>query len=384
MTNPATLMPSDAVITNAKILVVEDDVNLLEGIQNILQLEGYEVLIAENGVDALEILRNETVQPDLVVSDIMMPHMTGTQLLKAVREETDWVTMPFIFLTAKGEPADIQEARLLGVDDYVTKPYDPVDLLIAIKSKLDRYGKLNAIHASVISQLKRKILTILNHEFRTPLTFVVAYADMLSNPNPENLPDAEMLSFLKGISNGADRLRQLIENFIVLVELETGEAAATYAWRKRPLGNLAQMLNAVREEVLGREDVTHTCELYIENDLMAVMGDEDYLKRAFTHLLDNAVKFSTPEKTIVINARTDYREVVIAFRDQGRGIPENELNKIWGSFYQIDRELYEDQGTGSGLPIIKRIIALHGGVVEVDSEVDVGTTFTVRLPGIGS
>ena len=364
----------------AKILVVEDDVNLLEGIRNILEIEGYNVLMAENGVEALKILHNEAVMPDLVVSDIMMPQMTGTQLLKAVREQASWVAMPFIFLTAKGERGDMQEARLLGVDDYVTKPYDPLDLLIAIKSRLDRHNKIKAVHADVVSQMKRNILTILNHEFRTPLTFVVAYADMLNDPNADRLPDAELVSFLKGISSGAERLRRLIENFIVLVELETGEATATFAWRKRTLENLAHILEAAQLEVCNRENISHTCKLHIENPLAPVIGDEEYLMRAFIHLIENAVKFSPQEKPIIINARTDYDEIVIEFKDQGRGIPPDELHKVWGSFYQINRELYEDQGTGSGLPIIKRIIGLHGGVVDVESQVGVGTTFTVRLP----
>jgi signal transduction histidine kinase len=274
----------------------------------------------------------------------------------------------------------MQEARLLGVDDYVTKPYDPPDLLVAIRSRLDRHNKIKARHADVVSQMKRSILTILNHEFRTPLTFVVAYADMLNDPNANRLSDAELLSFLKGISSGAERLRRLIENFIVLVELETGEATATFAWRKRSLDNLAAILEAAQREVCSRESVTHTCQIQIENQLPAIIGDEDYLRRAFIHLIENAVKFSPPEKPIRINARADYDEVVIEFVDQGRGIPAGELAKVWSSFYQINRELYEDQGTGSGLPIIKRIITLHGGVVDVESEVGVGTTFTVRLP----
>ena len=380
MTDLAPEMTPALTTTAAKILLVEDDVNLLEGIASILEIEGYAVLTAENGVQALHILRNETVMPDLVVSDIMMPYMTGTQLLREVRKESDWVAMPFIFLTAKGERADIQEARLLGVDDYVTKPYDPIDLLIAIKSRLDRHGKINAVHSDALAHMKRDILTILNHEFRTPLTFVVAYADMLNDPNVEKLPDEELSSFLKGISSGADRLRRLIENFIVLVELETGEAAATFAWRKRPLDNLQHILEAARDEVLDRETINHTCDLYVDGDLPTVMGDEDYLKRAFIHLIENAVKFSMPDNPVTIDAYVDDDSAVIVIQDKGRGIPQDELDKVWGSFYQINRELYEDQGAGSGLPTIKRIIALHGGTVTVQSKVNAGTTFTVRLP----
>src|SRR5690606_37609854 len=280
------------------ILAVEDDANLLEGIRIILEIDGYEVYTAENGLEALEILRSAPVAPDLILSDIMMPHMTGTELLAAVRQEARWLSIPFIFLTARGEKADIHLAKEMGVEDYIVKPYDPVDLLIAIRSRLRRKEEIEALHNTAMTQMKRNILTILNHEFRTPLTFVVAYADMLNTPEPDRLGDSEMLSFLKGISSGAERLRNLIENFILLVELETGEAKETFERRKQPISNLQPILEAARAHVFEQEGVYHVCDLRIADNLSMFYGDEDYLKRAVIHLLSNAVKFSPAEKPV--------------------------------------------------------------------------------------
>jgi two-component system sensor histidine kinase/response regulator len=364
----------------ARILAVEDDANLLEGIRIILEIDGYEVYTAENGLEALEILRSAPVTPDLILSDIMMPHMNGTELLEVVRHEARWLSIPFIFLTARGEKADIHLAKEMGVEDYIVKPYDPVDLLIAIRSRLRRKEEIEALHNGAMTQMKRNILTILNHEFRTPLTFVVAYADMLNTPAPQQLGDSEMLSFLKGISSGADRLRSLIENFILLVELETGEARETFEWRKQPISDLQSLLEGVRAQVFEQEGVYHACEVHIADDMLPFLADEDYLKRAVVHLLNNAIKFSPAEQPVRLIASSEGDSVYIRVQDGGRGIPPEEMEQIWSSFYQVNRAFYEDQGAGSGLAIVRRVAELHGGEVLVESEVGVGSSFTMRLP----
>lgn len=364
----------------AKILLVEDDINLLEGVRNILELDHYEVLTAENGIEALEILRAEASPPDLILSDIMMPHMDGIRLLEEVRKEQSWVSIPFIYLTAKGEKVDIQKGKLLGVDDYVIKPYDPDYLLVAIKSRLDRHRKLNDYYSAAMNDLKHSILTILNHEFRTPLTFVVAYADMLSSPQPHKLSTSELQDYLRGVSVGADRLRRLVENFILLVELETSDARKTYQIRKAPITDLYTMLLSVWNEVANRDGVTHACDIRVEESLPAFLGDEQFLKRALVQLLDNAVKFSPEQKQVVIGAKIENNEICIWVQDYGRGIPEHEHRKIMESFYQINRPVNEDQGAGAGLAIVKGIVNLHSGRIAITSAVGEGSTFSIYLP----
>ncbi|HLV36337.1 MAG TPA: HAMP domain-containing sensor histidine kinase [Spirillospora sp.] len=384
MTEPAAMTPiHNAPTPNgaARILVVEDDLNLLEGIRNILEIDGYQVLTAADGVRALQVLHQQVEPPDLIVSDIMMPHMDGIELLEAVRQESRWLSIPFIFLTARGEKTDVQRGKQLGVEDYVIKPYDPIDLLITIRSRIKRREEIEAVHADHMAQLKRSILTILNHEFRTPLTFVVAYSDMLNiPPSDQPISDEEMVSYLKGISSGAERLRNLIENFILLVELETGEARETFNWRKQPIEYLGGLLEQVCAVTFNREGVYHTCELQVDADLPTFIGDVEYLSHAVQHLLSNAIKFSPAEQPVTLRARAEAGYICIDVIDRGRGIPPEELEHIWNSFYQINRGFYEDQGAGSGLAIVRRVAELHGGDVMVDSKVGRGSTFTLRLP----
>ncbi len=119
-----------------KVLLVEDDSLLLEVMCSILEAEGYTVCPAANGRQALD--QFLALRPDLVVSDIMMPEMNGYDLLEAVRQRQEGVTVPFLFLSARTERADVSRARSLGVDDYLFKPFDAPELINAVKSRLDR------------------------------------------------------------------------------------------------------------------------------------------------------------------------------------------------------------------------------------------------------
>lgn len=363
----------------ARILIVEDDLNLLEGVQTVLELDRYSVISVENGKQALEILSTSSVPPDLIVSDIMMPEMDGIQLLREVRKVPEWIKIPFIFLTARSEKTDIQRGKQLGVDDYLIKPFDADDLLIAVESRLNRHKMLNDVFDDAMSNLKRSILMILNHEFRTPLTFVVAYADMLNNQT-QQLSDEELLTFLRGVNTGALRLRRLIENFIQLVEMETGDAQRTYDLRKAPITDLADLFEAVRQDVYNITHFVQPFTIEIGEDVPVFVGDLLYLRMALGQMLDNAVKFSSPDQAITIGARRVGDDIELWVRDRGRGIDPAEQEHIWDMFYQINRATFEDQGTGSGLAIVHNVAVLHGGRTAVESQINEGSTFSMYIP----
>jgi DNA-binding response OmpR family regulator len=118
------------------ILVVDDHPAVLEGLRIALEGAGYEVLLAKDGVEALDVLQSQPV--DLILADIAMPRMNGYQLYERVRENPEWFMLPFLFLSARTLDSDVRYGKGLGVDDYLTKPVDPADLLAVIQGKLQR------------------------------------------------------------------------------------------------------------------------------------------------------------------------------------------------------------------------------------------------------
>ena len=135
-----------------------------------------------------------------------------------------------------------------------------------------------------------------------------------------------------------------------------------------------------RHEVYSVTQFENPFTLEIEGGLPTFVGDSQYLKMALSHLLDNAVKFSEPNQPIVAGAKCVGGDLQLWVRDYGRGIEPGEQQRIWESFYQIDRETHEDQGAGSGLVIVKSIASLHGGRADVESRPQEGSLFTLHIP----
>ncbi len=138
---------------NAAILVVDDHAAVLESMTVTLEAEGYQVLTALDGVQALSILETQPV--DLILADIAMPRMNGYQLLERIRANPEWVAIPYLFLTARAMDSDIRYGKELGVDDYLTKPIEPEDVLAAVHGRLFRARQL-AEAAGTLGQPPRR------------------------------------------------------------------------------------------------------------------------------------------------------------------------------------------------------------------------------------
>ena len=361
------------------IMVVEDDFALLEGIRELLELTDYRVVPASNGVEALELL--DRFRPDLIVSDIMMPEMDGYEFHSKVRERVELLTIPFIFLTARGEKVDIRRGKSEGADDYITKPFDDEDLLVAIGAKLTRWKVLREKQDEEIAGLKHKILLTLSHEFRTPLTYIINYAEIL-DMNDEDLTSEDFSEFMQGIRRGAIRLNTLVEDFLALVELQTGEAVQAYFYRRVLLEDPVAWLRIQAKHVEAKaKEANLEMAIDVPEDLPPFVVDEAYFSNALHRLLDNAIKFSDEKsEKVSFSARVENDEIVILLEDEGVGIPEEELGDLFNIFHQIDRAKIEQQGTGSGLAIARGIVEIHGGRIEAESKLGIGSIFKVYLP----
>lgn len=366
-------------IEKRRVLVVEDDTHLLSGIRDILELEDYSVQTAKNGQEGLQLLKGDVDNPpDVIVSDIMMPYMDGFQFLEKVREETRWVNVPFIFLTAKSERDDKHRGSLMGADVYLTKPFDADDLVVAVEAVIKRTDAIVSANDAKVAQQRDKLMTILNHEMRTPLTLVVAYSEMLKEFNSDSIP-AEEMSFLQGVHSGADRLRRLVENFITVVELDMGEANKTVEWRKRPIEDWTLIVEDAYRQV-NLPERPRNFKIQIEDNLRTINADGQYMTIAIRELLENAAKFSSANDMILLRISNAENGIVIQVKDEGRGIPDHVVDRIWEPFFQHNREQFEDQGSGSGLAIVRGIVRLHDGDYKVDTIVDEGSTFSIYLP----
>lgn len=366
-----------------RILIVEDHERLLRALQSVLEADGYQVFTALDGVEALEVM--EQAQPDLVVADIMMPRMDGYTFYRTIRSRSEWVPIPVIFLTAKAEREDVLKGKGLGAEDYITKPFDTEELLVAIRARLKRAEAIQKVAETEFERLKQQIVTILGHELRTPLTYVSGYTELALEEAPTLSPD-EFQSFLLGIKKGADRLNRLVEDMLLMVHLDTGRISHDFQLLSCIHHDLT---SALREwiEPYRREATARgiRLEIEIEPDLPPVRLCDEYFTDALGRLVSNAIKFSRDnDGRVTLSAHVVDGWVEVAIADEGVGIPKEKLPQLFQRFQQVDRHLMEQQGLGVGLAIAMELVRLHGGEITVDSQVGEGSTFTIRLPAVES
>ena len=148
------------------ILLVEDDEDILIITGKTLELRGYEVVTALNGIDALKVLSTIEKLPDLIISDIMMPGMDGYDFFKSVSDDLRLNQIPFIFLTAFSTPEDVRFGKMLGVDDYITKPIKREDLYAVIEGKLVRSKKIHSVREKIEELTKIGIEPSISEELK--------------------------------------------------------------------------------------------------------------------------------------------------------------------------------------------------------------------------
>jgi DNA-binding response OmpR family regulator/two-component sensor histidine kinase len=382
-----TLNSDDIMKLAATVLIVEDDRSMLHGMRDLLQSVdiGYElrVLTASDGLMALELMSDET--PDLIVSDIMMPNMDGYQLLERVRENPYWMHLPFIFLTAKGDKRDVFEGRKSAANLYIVKPFGTAELLELIESQLSKYFRSQAALQTGVETLKKSILQVLNHEFRTPLTYVNAYYEMLAEGVGRLSEDQNLQEYLRGIQAGSVRLASLVDDLIQVIELRTGETEADFLEHAVKLDQVDDILAtavAGAQPIAEREGVQLRFE--VQQELPPVFGHAPSLSNALNRLLANAIKFtrhrSLEEALVLVMAGVANGELHISVKDTGSGFPQKVQSQIFDLFFQYNRGLLEQQGAGVGLTIAEGLVALHNGRIDVQSQEGVGSEFTMVLP----
>lgn len=361
----------------AKILVIEDEHSLRRDIIDMLSFEGHEVSGAENGVAGVqEALR---LIPDLIICDIMMPELDGYGVLDALRGDEAAAAIPFIFLTARTDKSDLRSGMNRGADDYLTKPFAFKELLRSVNARLRRRRDIERTAERQLDALRDNIILALPHELRTPLTVILGFSDIL-NIDCETLPPTRIREISDHINTAAHRLYHMVENYLVYAQIElivadAADLAALLDHRTPSPQTLLEGQAAQRAQFYARE-----ADLKLDvQPAGAVQMLADYFQKAVSEVIDNAFKFSAPGAEVRVSAAARGKRYVIAVRDSGRGMTADEIGQV-GAYMQFNRHFYEQQGSGLGLIIARRLAELHAGGLEISSARGAGTTVTLSLP----
>ncbi len=358
------------------ILVVEDNVDLNMAICEILESYAFIAHSAKDGYEALDWLKDH--KPDMILCDIMMPGMDGYTLLKHARADTELRTLPFIFLTARTSVADQRLAKEIGIEDYLTKPVDSNDLIAAINNALRRRQIMHDEMQRQMNGLRDRIVAILQHEFRTPLTFILGYSEYLLDVTKEEASSDELRTSATAILDGGRRLQQLIETFLLLAELQNRTLKPEDVTRTDPMELMGETLQEFNKRLA---DAGLVGELHASTEAVAIYADSEMLREALRRLLDNTIRYRRPDsKKIWLSVEHLSTYVGLRVRDEGRGIPPDMVERFATPFEQVDRDNRTEPGAGLSLALIRHVAHLHGGSLEIESQYGKGSTFTLWVP----
>jgi signal transduction histidine kinase len=352
------------------ILIIEDDKNVRDNVFEILTAENYEVYSAENGKKGYQ--KAVETLPDLILCDLLMPEMDGFEVIQYIKENPLTRNIPFVFLTAKVDLADIRKGMETGADDYITKPFTVKSLLKAIQIRLDKYEDSR----KKINDLTLNLEMSLPHELRTPLFGILGFSKLLSD-NVDAYSKEEVKEFAENIFISGKRLHRLVENFLYLARLEliSINNAEMKNLLQEQISKSSAIINQSAIEAAKAKNRVKDLKINVEEFGLKI-NLEGFIK-LFDELIDNAFKFSREGDEVSIGSRSEGDYNVITVSNIGISMTEEQIANITPHM-QFERKLREQQGSGLGLSIAKKIIELHNGKLNIVAK-DNTITFEVFL-----
>jgi signal transduction histidine kinase len=230
-----------------------------------------------------------------------------------------------------------------------------------------------------VDNLKSEFVSTVSHELRTPMTSIKGYADLMLMGATGGMSDAQE-RYLQVIKNNADRLHMLVNDLLDISRIETNKTVLDL----RPL-DVSQVVNEVMEGHLhGRiqnQNKPINIEINMPDTLPLVQADQAKLTQILTNLVDNAFNYTPEGGKVTVTAWPDGSFINVSVADTGIGISQKNLHKIFERFFRSEHaEVQSIPGTGLGLSIVSSLIQMHGGRLNVESELGKGSTFTFTLP----
>ncbi|NJK35077.1 MAG: hybrid sensor histidine kinase/response regulator [Oscillatoriales cyanobacterium SM2_2_1] len=392
-------------VSSPRILVVDDEKMIRLQLRRVMERAGYEVIEAADGQECLQ--QYQAFVPDMVLMDAMMPNMDGFDACAQIQRLPEPYHAPVLMITGLEDTSSVDQAFAAGATDYITKPIHWAVLLKRVdrllqqtnlyrelerrvqertsqlrveveeRKKAEQKVRLMLEREQEISDMKSRLISTLSHEFRTPLSLILLTAEQMELKYEHLTAEVRSGKFNR-IRQNIDRITQILDGALVLNNFHVGgvEVHPTSI----EIAGFCQELEVQWRTLLTPE---HTLTIHAkESGSCHLLCDPALLVQALTHIFRNCVRFSPKGGAIAVIVERADQDLLIHLRDQGIGIPEAEIPKIFERFYRASNadSVPGTPGIGLGLAIASRIIELHQGSIRAESALKDGTTVTVRLP----
>lgn len=370
-----------------KVLVVDDEPGICSGINRILSKHsvgfpfmdeniGFDVQETNTGEDAINIIDKDI--PDIILLDNKLPGMLGIDVLEYINKKRLGSTVLMITSYASLELA--VKATNQGAHDFIPKPFTPQELRSAIESvtkhiflkrmtrKMNKEGR----------QIRFQFLSVLSHEMKTPLNAIEGYLRMMQDRQAGN----DLQAYDKIIERSLLRvkgMRNLIMDLLDLTKIESGK-------KKREVMpvNLTEIAK-LSIDTMGPVSIQKDVEIILKSPARVMFeADKEEIEIIFNNLLSNAIKYNIEGGKVDFIIEDKDGKIMVIIKDTGIGMGEDEIPRLFDEFVRIKNEQTKNiTGSGLGLSIVKKLIRLYNGVIQVESKPGDGSTFKLIFPGSG-
>ncbi len=359
-----------------RILIVDDNPTNIDVLFDFLSDLGYEVLVAEDGRSALE--RIEFAVPDVILLDIMMPHVDGFEVCRRLKENPETEDIPVMFMTALGSITDKLKGFEMGAVDYITKPFQNQEVLARVRTHitLRRMRKdLEARNEQLQAQneaLDAYARTVA-HDLKNPLNLILNFARLIEE---EHILEGVPAEDLHHIIISAERMNHIIHDLLLLSQMRRGQVTAV-----RVNMEVVVQLSLDRLE---RDLKEAGVELVLPDQWIDCLGVSSWLQAVWVNYMSNGIKYGGASPRLELSCEPDPDRkgfICYSVTDNGPGVPEEMMDRIFEEFARVGGEKRE--GHGIGLSIVRRIVERLGGEVHVGPGAGgLGSRFAFSLPEV--
>ncbi len=368
-------------LIDSRVLVVDDITKNLQVVGTVLRNQGYKVMAAASGAEALKCVRAQL--PDLILLDLMMPEMDGLEVCRRLKADPATSQIPVVFLTASNEMEHLVQGFEVGAVDYVTKPFNPPELLARVRTHLELKHARERLRE--MNDEKNEFMGIAAHDLRNPLGAITGYAEILieemeslrlSVPEPGARAVREAGECAGRIRETSRRMAEMVQNLLDANRIERGEMQLNLA--PTDIGSaLHSVVETQRAHATAKQQTIH---LESESTPVLVLVDPSVTVQIVENLVSNAVKYSPPGKDIFVRLKKHVQGVRVEVQDQGPGLSAEDQKKLFGKFARLSaKPTGGEHSTGLGLSIVKKMVEAMNGKVWCESELDQGATFIVEF-----
>lgn len=379
-------MPT-VLVSESRVLIVDDQEPNVALLETILRRAGFRNL--RSVMDSrLVVPTFSEFQPDIVLLDLMMPHMDGFQVmdkLSALLSPDDF--RPILMLTADLNTDTRMRALALGAKDFLTKPFDPTEVLLRVRNLLhtrvlyvaeqERKRQVDEQNMQIqeVNARKSAFLAAMSHEIRTPLNAILGFTQLVVEGKAD---PTEQREFLTDVVNSSRHLLALVNDVLDLAKVEAGKVE----FHPEPVDMPALVTEVVGSLRPLADPKRLTIETGIAPGIKEVVIDRARLKQVLYNYLSNAIKFTPEAGRVAVRVLPDGSgHFRLEVEDSGAGIAPDEMDQLFVEFHQLKRKGGQATGgTGLGLALAKRLVEAQGGTVGVQSRPGEGSVFHAILP----